>query len=458
MEASEPRVRLSLPRKGWALLAVGLVVREALSFWTGHPYDLESFLRTGFVVAHGADPYVALAPPVPGVSFGYLNAGIALASYPPFWPELLGGIYRFWEDLGAGNRFVLYFLLKQPGIAADLGTAYLLWRIARRAGAALGTALGALGFWSLFPYAIAISAVWGQFDAILVMVVLLGVEARTALERNLLYGVGILVKWLTVVFLPLSVFRERRRTRLSVLAAAGLVGGLGILPFVFQGWSLTEFLTLTRNVSHGNNWGMNYVFLLTYQPVASTLGTVPGLYSALGFAWVPAAVVAGYVAARWVRSGGVSAEVRALLFVLAAVLLVRWGLYEQYFLYLFALLVLDLAVAHPGRRGLFRFTVAVASAQLLANNDLGLRFLTPLDPGLLTTLYAAEAGPAWGVLRTDVLLVLAVIMTITLVQLLMVLASDEPTPRPWILLVPSRIAARFARWRRKVAPGSPARL
>lgn len=445
---SEVETRPSLPRKGLLLLAVGLLVREAFSFWTGHPYDLESFVRTGFVVAHGADPYVALAAPVPGVSFAYLNQGLALASYPPFWPELLGGLYGLWEHVGAGNRFVLYFLLKQPGIIADVGTAYLLWRIALRAGSTPGTALRLLAFWSFFPYAILISAIWGQFDAILLALILLSVYARTALERSLLYGVGILVKWLTVVFLPLAVFRERGRRRLAVFAGVALVGGLGILPFAFQGWSLEHFLNVTRFVAHGNNFGMNYVFVLTYEPVASTLERVPWLYTGLAYAWVVAALAAGYVAARWTSPGGTVPEVRALSFVLAAVLLVRWGLYEQYFLYLFALLALDAALAHPGRRNLLLFTVGVASAQLLANNDVGLRFFSPADPGLWTTLASAEAGPTWGVFRTDVLLVLAVLMTVTLVQILKVLLSDEPAPRPWLLRLPSWLAARLAFFRR----------
>ncbi len=445
---SEVETPPSLPRRGLLLLAVGLLVREALSFWTGHPYDLESFVRTGFIVAHGANPYVALASPVPGVSFGYLNGGIALASYPPFWPELLGGLYGLWEHVGGGDRFALYFLLKQPGITADLGTSYLLWRIALRARATPAAALRLLGFWSLFPYAIVISAVWGQFDAILLALVLLSFYARNALERSLVYGAGILVKWLTVVFLPLALFRERGWRRLAVLAAVALVGGFGVLPFAFQGWSLEHFLTVTRFVAHGNNFGMNYVFVLTYEPVASTLDGVPWLYAALGYAWIVAALAAGWVAARWTSPGGTVPELRALSFVLAAVLLVRWGLYEQYFLYLFALLALDTALAHPGRRGLLLFTVGIASAQLLANNDVGLRFLTPLDPGLLTTLTSAEAGPTWGVLRTDVLLVLAVVMTVTLVQILKVLLSDELAPRPWILRLPSWLAARLASFHR----------
>src|SRR5580658_8056206 len=53
------------------ILLVGLAIRESFSFWTGHPFDFEIWIRTGYVVAHGTNPYLSAAwPPVPG-SFAY---------------------------------------------------------------------------------------------------------------------------------------------------------------------------------------------------------------------------------------------------------------------------------------------------------------------------------------------------------------------------------------------------
>ena len=42
------------------LLIVGLLIREAFSFWTGHPFDFELWVRTGFWVTHGLSPYGVL--------------------------------------------------------------------------------------------------------------------------------------------------------------------------------------------------------------------------------------------------------------------------------------------------------------------------------------------------------------------------------------------------------------
>jgi glycosyl transferase family 87 len=425
-------------------LLLGLAVREALSFWTGHPFDLESFIRTGAVVAHGGNPYALAAPPVPGASFAYLGGTLPLASYPPFWPELLGGLFGLWTHVGGGDRFALYWLLKQPGIAADLATAYVLGRLAIRSRASTAAVEGVVAFWSLFPYAIVITAVWGQFDSIVVVLILALFYARGPIERNLLYGLGILAKWFSGVFLPLELFRSTGWRRAAVVLALGVPIGLGVLPFALQGWSLPRFSTLAVYEAHGNGLGMNYVYALTFGSGEGFFEQVPHLYTALAFLWVPVAVATGWVAARWVKAEGSPAELRALLFVVAGILLVRWGLYEQYFLYLFSLAALDLWVFHPGRRALYGWTVGLATAQLLANNDLGLRFFVPIDPSLLNTLLQLEASDGWGAVRAYVLLGLAIAMTITLVQLVWTFLHNEARPQPWPTRLAQRIRARPA--------------
>jgi len=435
-DGGRPAQRLS--RRALYLLLGGWAIREALSFWTGHPYDLESFLRTGYVVAHGGSPYLGPVGAVPGVSFAYLTDRIALASYPPFWPELLGGVYALWERVGGGDRFLLYFLLKQPGIVGDVLCAYLLGRVAVREGCSSRQADSLVGFWAYFPYAITITAVWGQFDSLVVAIVLLALLTRETVARNLGYGLGVLAKWITVVFLPLEFFRARGWRRLLVPGTLLVAAGLGSLPFLLQGWSFPGFSNVAVYEAHGNNLGMNYVYALTFGPGSGPLERVPYLYAALGFLWAPAAMFAGWFGARWVRAGARGSDLRAVLLVVSAVLTVRWGLYEQYFLYLFALLVLDLALFHPGRRALFWFTTALASAQLLVNNDLGLRFLTPVWPALLGALVHGEAAGGWAAPREYALLVLSIAMTATLVQIVWVVVRDEKAPTPWLL--------RLVRW------------
>lgn len=437
------------------------MLREAFSFWTGHPFDFESWVRTAYVVAHGGNPYSAFWPPVPGVSFAYLNQNLTSASYLPFWPVLLAELYRLWISVGGGNRFVLYFLLKQPGILADVASAYLLYQLAARWSGNLRSALALASFWSFFPYAIIITAIWGQFDSIVVVILLALLYARGPLERNLLNGLGIFVKWLTIVFLPLEMFRQRGARRLGFLVGLAVPALLTTIVFLAEGWSFQGIGTqgigsVSLSQSHGGGQGMNYAYALTLPAVSAVLSRIPLFYSGAPYLWVPGVIVAGWGAARWLGGTDRRSELRAMLLVVTVFLLLRWGLYEQYFLYLFSLLALDVAVFSPGRRALLAFTYALATVDLLINNDLGIRFLSPLSSGLSVFTTQLDASEPYGTFRTYALLVLALAMTITLIQLLGAFWQDAAEPRPWLYRVLDRV--RAALFRRGTGKGPPVSL
>jgi len=427
--------RTRLPSRAWKVLLAGLLLRESFSFWTGHPFDFESWVRTGNIVSQGVNPYTAFWPPVPGVSFSYLSQNLTPAAYLPFWPWVLGESYRGWELVGGGDRFLLYFILKQPGIFADVASAYLLYRLVERWAANAGSAFAILTFWSFFPYAIIITAIWGQFDSLIVLLLLVLLYARTPIERNVLYGLGIFVKWLTVIFLPFEVFRDPGARRLLVSLALAVPAALTLLVFVAEGWSFQGIGAFSVSQSHGDGGGMNYVYVLTLSSVSAVLSPIPYLYAAGGYLWVPGVVGAGWLAAKWVGEGDSRSELRAMLLVVTVFLLLRWGLYEQYFLYLFSLLALDVVVFHPGRRPFFAFIVGLATVDLLINNDLGLYFLSPISTGLSSFTAMLDNNGSWGVFRTYALLVLALVMTVTLVQLAQAFVRDRLSPRPWLYFV-----------------------
>jgi hypothetical protein len=46
-----------------------------------------------------------------------------------------------------------------------------------------------------------------------------------------------------------------------------------------------------------------------------------------------------------------------------------------------------------------------------------------------------DSSSVWGPVRYDLLDVLAVLTTVSLVQLLWVLARDDPDPKPWLYLL-----------------------
>jgi len=423
----------SLSARGWTILAAGFLLREAFSFWTGHPYDFESWVRTGYQVSLGANPYNGFLPAVPGVSFAYTSQSISAAAYPPFWPLILGGLYRLWDVVGGGNRFVLYFLLKQPVILADIASALLLYHLALRWTSDERAATGVLLFWSFFSYTIIISAIWGQFDSFMVLVLLALLWVGGAVQRDVLYGLGVFVKWLTVIFVPLEFLRERGFRRLGVVLVIAIPLALTAAAFLAAGWSLSTFTGVSTSQTHGGGLGMNFAFPLSLTGVVNVLSVVPDFYSVVQYVWIPGVIVAGWVASKWVAAGDPRSELRALMLVVTVFLLLRWGLEEQYMLYLFAPVALDVATFHPGRRTLLWFTVVLSTLFLLVNNDAGLRFISPADPGIVTFTTAVDASSNWGLARTVGLTILSVLVAITLIQWVRAIVRDEPRPRPWLL-------------------------
>src|SRR5206468_12504221 len=66
------RHRLEFLTTPTGLLLLGLLVREAFSFWTGHPYDFELWIRNGYFVSQGATPYSAYLSSASCLCLSYL--------------------------------------------------------------------------------------------------------------------------------------------------------------------------------------------------------------------------------------------------------------------------------------------------------------------------------------------------------------------------------------------------
>ena len=147
---------------------------------SGFQSDIGSFTSWALTLAHG------------GPGGFYANAGFA--DYPPgylyvLW--LIGSIGSGLAGLLGGGTIVLGGvvlplpdtivggLIKLPAIAADLGIAYLLYRLVRRwlgpRSDARGAALGAAALYLFNPVTWYDSALWGQIDAVGALVMLVAI-------------------------------------------------------------------------------------------------------------------------------------------------------------------------------------------------------------------------------------------------------------------------------------------
>ncbi len=392
--------RLSKTPRG--LLLLGLLVREMFSFWTGHPYDLEVWLRNAYFVSHGANPYAAFLPPVPGLSFAYLNDALPGVGYLPPWPLIVASLFRLYSIVPGVSRFVLYFLLKQPPILGDVLLGLLIYRALLAWGGKSEVALRGLTFWMFFPYAILISAIWGQFDAIVAALIMLFLLSNRSVPGYAFVGLGILLKWLPLIYVPFFGLLERGKRK-------------------------------SQSVSHGGGGGMTYVSLLQAPPMVPIFAAINGFYLVMGYLWIPGCILAGWIAYR--RFGGESPEAltQSVLLITTVFFLTRWGVNEQYLIYFLPLFYIDLVLWHPGRRSMFLLTWGLALAFLLANNDLLIRFFGALDSRAADIAYNFDNHSSFAPLRVYSMYVIGCLFTLHLVQLFGIFMNPLRDSTSWLV-------------------------
>jgi hypothetical protein len=416
------------------LLLTGLLLREAFSFWTGSMYDSEVWIRNAYYVAHGVSPYSYMNA-VPGLSFSYLNLPLPSVGYLPLWSFILAAIYDFFVLLPGYNRFVFYFLIKQPPILGDVMLGRLMSQAALRWGGTAETARRILAFWMFFPYPILISAIWGQFDSLVAALWLASILSARSVRRSALDGVAIFLKFFPVIFVPYYFFRERGLVRWRQLLVLAIPGGFTLAAIVLGGWGLANLQGTVVSQGRGVPVGLT-IWAVLFSPVAISI--FPGITQAFGviaWLWVPAVILAGFYAMRHFPQVGAEALAEALLLITAVFLLMHTNVFEQYLIYLMPLLLLDVELWHPERRLLFRMTWAIGFVFLLLNNDLLIRFVVPVFPAALDITTAMDASPVFGVARAFILSALAILFAIHLIQLILVLADTHRDTRPWFLRI-----------------------
>jgi hypothetical protein len=378
---------------------IGLVIRELFSFWTGHPTDFELWVRLGYAMNHGEDPYGVLGP-IPGLSFanvfGYLN--MPTIAYLPFWPIITGILYLLYSLIGWNNRFFYYFLLKQPIIFGDVGLAYLMFRYV--VSRSTKGANWILNFWLFSPFTIIISSIWGMFDAIAICLVFLSVTATDEVKKVLWAGLGIFAKSIPIIYVAPTTMR-RPKDWWPPLASIGFAGMLSLTTFIMMGWPFTVVTPAIVSTAIKQGWSMSAWDTLPY---LTYLGYLPALNSQISLAisllWVPAIIAFTWIAIKRFGTKGEYGLIQSLIVCTLAFLIFKAQVTEQYALYLFAFGAVDVGVWTPARRSLLLGTMIVALVYLIVNNYFMVRFLSPVYPGFAS--YERAINTAIGSIRNAV--------------------------------------------------------
>ncbi len=190
MGKTEPGVeRSSAPSQLLSLGLLALAIRVALALGiNGYPNDIGCWLGWSSEVANNS-------------LFGIYTSGIFI-DYPPGYLYVLYIVG--WVNKLLSSEQVQVLMVKLPSIAADLATAWILYRMARRRlGEREAIFIGLL--YAFNPMVILDSSAWGQIDSILALLAVAcfwQVYRSRMWQAAAIYGIGLLVKPQMLLFAP----------------------------------------------------------------------------------------------------------------------------------------------------------------------------------------------------------------------------------------------------------------
>lgn len=364
------------------LLVAAVAVREVFSFWTGHPYDFELWVRTGYWVARGVNPY-GIINPAPGLSFvsNISAGGNPTIAYLPFWPLLLAGIYELYALLGSVSPYFYYFLLKQPIIASDVLVGFFLYKYLDARSS--DKARFVLKIWLFSPFNIILSGIWGMFDSVAALFVVFALTARPGAYRGAWEGIATFAKSIPLIYtIPVSLGPKPLR---NLALAVGIPVVATVAVVWLEGWSFSVLNTTLESTLGKGGLSLSVWEVVFY---LNSLGVVSNSLTnqlvSTDYVWIAAVAVATVVSYRWFGFDTERGVVQSMVLITLVFLLLRGQVNEQYAVYLYALMLIDVAMWSPQRSNLFFASLAIVILVTVTNDLLLIRFLAPVYPGALT--------------------------------------------------------------------------
>lgn len=313
----------------------------------------------------------------PGLSFANVYNPLAepTIGYLPFWPLLLGAIYKLYSVVGFGDRFVYYFLIKQPLIVADTALGYLIYKYVRSLRPGASNAIASL--WLFSPLTIIISSIWGMFDSLAMVFVIGALLARGGALRPAYEGLAIWIKSIPLIYAIPFAFSDRRWVR-NLCLAVGLPVLATLATVFILHWPLAPtFSTLESTANKGGMSMSAFGFIFYLQTLGYVVWPQP-LLMVVGYVWIPGLVAATAISYIWFGFDTEEGLVHSLLLCTIAFLLLKAQVNEQYSIYVLALALVDVGAWNPRRRWLYFAITAAAMGYLLVNNVALVRFLAPV--------------------------------------------------------------------------------
>lgn len=205
----------------FTLIIVGLLLRISLAtVIQGYPGDINLFKNWAASAAN---------------NFTQFYSSAKSSDYPPLYIYVLFLIGKI-ASMGIMSKYYI-LLLKLPSIIADIITAYLIHKLAKKQ---LSFEISVLlsAFYIFNPAVFINSTLWGQVDSFFTLIIFLSVyllsENKTALSAAA-FTLGILMKPQGIIFIPILFFELVRQRKLKNFAKAAVYAAITaliiIIPF-----------------------------------------------------------------------------------------------------------------------------------------------------------------------------------------------------------------------------------
>lgn len=320
----------------WLLLLAALMLRALFSvIFVGHYTDISCFKAWAEMMAEYG----------PG---GFYTTG-TFADYPPgymyvLW--LIGWIRRLFSLSYDSALFI--FLLKLPAIIADLVSAWLVYKLARRCKLSRGKCHLLFIVVLFHPVFAFISGGWGQIDSILTLA-FVGVfylfHTGKRIPAGALFGIAILIKPQALMLGPLLAImylmpEENRKywktllqAALSVLAACAVIA---LLALPFSGgqeanWLVEKYFSTATSYPYASVEAFNLFALFggNWEPITDTFLIFS--YGTWGYIGIAVSVVlAGWLYIRVRKTDAVTAAYLAGAFLFIALFTLGPYMHERY--------------------------------------------------------------------------------------------------------------------------------
>jgi hypothetical protein len=415
------RDKLFLDNNLKSTILLGLILREFFSFWTGH-YDFEVFVRVGYYVARGSNPYSYLRY-VEGLSFIPYDV-VTSIGYPPFIALFATSAYLISSYLELG-RFSYYLLLKQPMILGDVMTSIILYKLIKKIRREHESALKIVKYWLLNPFTIIISSIWGMIDPLVIMLLLFSIylfckkNKYYDLLAGTILGISIFVKQISAIYVPLF-FLARKKSLEYLLIAISTAILLSVSPFLVFNWSFEGFYLCMKHQALEKLSSSEIAFF----PFS---GYIQGFTQALSIMWIPSLTII-YCLLTSRLSGNLEDLIKYSAITTSIFLLTRISVSEQLFEYVLIFVLLYYGTSNCEKSYNFYKALSILLlVYLISNNTLLVRFLSPLTVEAFHWDIYVNNTPPFDTIRFTIRSLSFFILSLTCIELIFFMLKRKRT-------------------------------